>query len=121
MAAYRLPKIDDGSSVRLETIRDATIGAALAPLETVQAELQLLNQLLELSRVCNANALTDLSASAELAHSAAMIAQMNVRINTHYITGDDVDSIDSETKYCIEECEKTMHDLRVTYTERLGW
>jgi len=121
MAAYRLPKIDDGSSVRLETIRDATIGAALAPLETVQAALLLLNQLLELSRVCNANALTDLAASAELAHSAAMIAKMNVRINTHYITGDDVDSIDSETKYCIEECEKTMHDLRVTYTERLGW
>jgi len=121
MAAYRLPKIDDGLTERSEAIRGATIGAALAPLETVQAALLLLKQLLELSRVCNANALTDLAASGELAHSAAKIAQMNVRINTHYISGNDVDSIDRDTKYYIAECEKTMLDLHATYTERLGW
>ena len=102
-------------------IREATIGAALVPLETVQAAHNLLNDLLELSRCCNANALTDLAASGELAHSAAKIAQMNVKINTHYISGDDVDTIDYDTRKLIKDCEQIIIDLRVSYMERLGW
>ncbi len=121
MAAYRIPKNDDNSTERSNSIRKATIGAALAPLETVNAALQLLKQLLTLSSVCNANALTDLAASAELAQSAAYIAQMNVRINTQYINGDDVDSIDSETDNAIAVCNQTMLELRSIYMERLGW
>lgn len=121
MVAYRLPKDVEGSTTREDSIREATIGAALAPLETIQAALNLLKDLLELSRGCNANALTDLAASAELAHSAAKIAQMNVRINTQYISGDDVDSIDHDTNNIIGKCENTMQDLRSTYTERLSW
>ncbi len=91
MAAYRIPKTDEGSTDRSNAIREATIGAALVPLETIKSSLNLLQQLLELSSVCNANALTDLAASGELAYSAAKIAQMNVKINTQYISGDDVD------------------------------
>ena len=117
MGAYRIPKSDG----RSEAVREATIAAALAPLETIYAALKLLKQLLKLSSVCNANALTDLAASCELAQSAAIIAQMNVRINTHYISGVDVDRIDSETENAIVECDLTIHDLRATYTKRLGW
>ena len=77
--------------------------------------------LLKLSHHCNANALTDLAASAELAHSAAKIAQMNVKINTQYISGNDVDSIDHDTEIVIGKCDEKMLDLRSIYTERLGW
>ena len=121
MIAYRLPKGEDGSDSRSEAIRKATIGAALAPLETINASLDLMNDLLELSRNCNANALTDLAASAELAHSAAKIAELNVMINTQYINGDDVDMIDHDTKLAISECNELGLALRATYTERLGW
>ena len=121
MIAYRLPKGEDGSDSRSEAIREATIGAALAPLETINASLDLMNDLLELSRNCNANALTDLAASAELAHSAAKIAELNVMINTQYINGDDVDMIDHDTKLAISECDELGLALRATYTERLGW
>lgn len=121
MAAYRLPKDEEGSTTRSDSIREATIGAALVPLETMQAAHNLLNDLLELARVCNANALTDLAASGELAHSAAKIAQMNVKINTHYISGDDIDAIDHDARKSIEACEQTILDLHVSYTERLGW
>ena len=121
MIAYRLPKAEDGSDSRSEAIREATIGAALAPLETINASLDLMNDLLELSRNCNANALTDLAASAELAHSAAKIAELNVMINTQYINGDDVDMIDHDTKLAISECNELGLALRATYTERLGW
>ena len=121
MIAYRLPKGEDFSDSRSEAIRKATIGAALAPLETINASLDLMNDLLELSRNCNANALTDLAASAELAHSAAKIAELNVMINTQYINGDDVDMIDHDTKLAISECNELGLALRATYTERLGW
>ena len=121
MIAYRLPKAEDGSDSRSEAIRKATIGAALAPLETINASLDLMNDLIELSRNCNANALTDLAASAELAHSAAKIAELNVMINTQYINGDDVDMIDHDTKLAISECNELGLALRATYTERLGW
>lgn len=121
MVAYRMPKDVEGTTVRADFIREATIGAALAPLETLHAALALLKDLLELSHGCNANALTDLSASAELAHSAAKIAQMNIKINTQYISGDDVDSIDHDAMNTIEECRGIMNDLLSICTERLGW
>ncbi|MAQ57208.1 MAG: hypothetical protein CMA47_03205 [Euryarchaeota archaeon] len=120
MAAYRLPK-DDDSNIRSDSIRQATIGAALTPLEILRASHLLLNDLLKLSHHCNANALTDLAASAELAHSAAKIAQMNVKINTQYISGNDVDSIDHDTEIVIGKCDEKMLHLRSIYTERLGW
>ena len=37
MVAYRLPKDEDGSTTKSDSIREATIGAALVPLETIQA------------------------------------------------------------------------------------
>ena len=121
MASYRIPKGDGDSTERSDAIRKATIEAALAPLETVRASHELLKQLLVLSRVCNSNALTDLAASCELAQTAANIAQMNIRINTDYINGDDVDSIDSECENAISQCGEMMNELRAIYTERLGW
>ena len=121
MAAYRLPKDEGSINTRSEAIRNATIEAALAPLETIKSSLVLLMDLKELSHACNANALTDLAAAAELAHSAAKIAEFNVKINLDYLNGDDVDSINNETHNTIRDCENTMLDISTTYTNRLGW
>ena len=121
MAAYRLPKDEDGSTKRSDSIREATIGAALTPLETAQAAHSLLKQILVLCHGCNSNALTDLAASAELARTAAIIAQMNVRINTEYVSGNDVDAIEHDIDNVITDCEKIMSQLRATCMDRLGW
>ncbi len=119
IAAYRIPK--DDASNRTKSIREATIGAAIVPLETVQASLDLLNKILPFSTVCNANALTDLAAAGELSFSAAKIAQLNVRINTQYISGDDVDTIEKTTDNAIVKCEQTILELRNTCSKRLNW
>ena len=121
MDAYRLPKDQADSTMRTEAIREATIGAAIVPLQTVHASRDLLEKLLVLSKVCNANALTDLAASGELAHSAAKIAEMNVKINTHYISGNDVEQIDEDTRLSIIECNRLVSNVRATCIERLGW
>jgi len=121
MDAYRLPKDQADSTMRTEAIREATIGAAIVPLQTVHASRDLLEKLLVLSKVCNANALTDLAASGELAHSAAKIAEMNVKINTHYISGNDVEQIDEDARLSIIECNRLVSNVRATCIERLGW
>ena len=121
MDAYRLPKDQADSTMRAEAIREATIGAAIVPLQTVHASRDLLEKLLVLSKVCNANALTDLAASGELAHSAAKIAEMNVKINTHYISGNDVEQIDEDARLSIIECNRLVSNVRATCIERLGW
>lgn len=121
MDAYRLPKDQADSTMRAEAIREATIGAAIVPLQTVHASRDLLEKLLVLSKVCNANALTDLAAAGELAHSAAKIAEMNVKINTHYISGNDVEQIDEDARLSIIECNRLVSNVRATCIERLGW
>ncbi len=119
IAAYRIPK--DDSSNRTKSIREATIGAAIVPLETVQASLDLLDKILPFSSVCNANALTDLAAAGELSFSAAKIAQLNVRINIQYISGNDVDSIGKSTDNAIVKCEQSILELRSKCSKRLNW
>ena len=119
IAAYRIPK--DDSSNRTKSIREATIGAAIVPLETVQASLDLLDKILPFSSVCNANALTDLAAAGELSFSAAKIAQLNVRINIQYISGNDVDSIEKSTDNAIVKCEQSILELRSKCSKRLNW
>ena len=121
MDAYRLPKDQSDSTMRAEAIREATIGAAIVPLQTVHASQALLQRLLVLCKVCNANALTDLAASAELAHSAAKIAEMNIKINTHYISGNDVEQIDDDTRLSIIECNRLVSNVSAVCIERLGW
>ena len=92
MSAYRLPKeTEDEKKQRSEEIRNATIGAALAPLNTASSAQKLLSNLEKQSASCNPNALTDLASASEMALSAAKIASLNVRINLEYIEGEDVD------------------------------
>ena len=121
MAAYRIPKDEASRQSRAQAIREATIGAARVPLETLLSSSELIDQLLVLSRACNKNALTDLASSAELAHTAAKMAEINVRVNTDYLEGEDVNEIEHSANEAMGQCNAALEDVRASVRSRLGW
>ena len=122
MSAYRLPKeTEDEKKQRSEEIRNATIGAALAPLNTASSAQKLLSNLEKQSAACNPNALTDLASASEMALSAAMIASLNVRINLEYIEGEDVDLLTSKINTAVEQCKKSANIVELMVNKRLDW
>ena len=122
MSAYRLPKeTEDEKKQRSEEIRNATIGAALAPLNTATSAQKLLSNLEKQSASCNPNALTDLASASEMALSAAKIASLNVRINLEYIEGEDVDLLTSKINTAVERCKKSANIVELMVNKRLDW
>ena len=122
MSAYRLPRKTDEQKVeRKKLIRDATIGAAEAPLATASSAMELLSSLEGLCASCNANALTDLASASELSLSAVKIAAMNVRINLDFIEGDDVDRLASQIEKVIQKSTSYADAITLKVNERLGW
>ena len=122
MSAYRLPKqTDDEKKQRSEEIRNATIGAALAPLNTASSAQKLLSNLEKQSASCNPNALTDLASASEMALSAAKIASLNVRINLEYIEGEDVDLLTSKINKAVAESIKSANIVALMVNQRLEW
>tara|TARA_B100000902_G_scaffold16209_2_gene19360 strand:- start:153 stop:773 length:621 start_codon:yes stop_codon:yes gene_type:complete len=122
MSAYRLPRETDEQKVeRKQSIRDATIGAAEAPLATASCAMELLSSLEELCVSCNANALTDLASASELSLSAVKIAAMNVRINLDFIEGDDVVRLSSEIDKIVLKSISSAEAIFLKVNERLDW
>ncbi len=122
MSAYRLPKGDETEKkYRAESIREATIGAAKAPLETATEALDLLSDIEEFSNSCNSNALTDLASAAELSNSAIIIASMNVRINLDFVEGEDVDEISTRLDDVVRKSSSYLAKIKSKVFERLGW
>ena len=122
MSAYRLPKeTEDEKKQRSEEIRNATIGAALAPLNTASSAQKLLSNLEKQSAACNPNALTDLASASEMALSAAKIASLNVRINLEYIEGEDVDLLTSKINTAVERCKNSANIVELMVNKRLDW
>ena len=122
MSAYRLPRETDEQKVeRKKLIRDATIGAAEAPLATASSAMELLSSLVGLCVSCNSNALTDLASASELSLSAVKIAAMNVRINLDFIEGDDVDRLASQIEKVIQKSTSYADAITLKVNERLGW
>ena len=122
MSAYRLPKeTEEEKKQRSEEIRNATIGAALAPLNTASSAQKLLSNLEKQSASCNPNALTDLASASEMALSAAKIASLNVRINLEYIEGEDVDLLTSKINTAVEQSIKSANIVALMVNKRLEW
>ena len=122
MSAYRLPKeTEDEKKQRSEEIRNATIGAALAPLNTASSAQKLLSNLEKQSAACNPNALTDLASASEMALSAVKIASLNVKINLEYIEGEDVALLTSKINTAVEQSIKSANIVSTTVNERLEW
>jgi len=122
MSAYRLPReTEEEKEIRKKSIRDATIGAAEAPLATASSARRLLSSLERLCESCNENALTDLASSSELCLSAVKIAAMNVRINLDFIDGDDVDRLSSQIDKVVQQSTTSAEAITLKVNERLGW
>ena len=122
MSAYRLPReTEEEKEIRKKSIRDATIGAAEAPLATASSARRLLSSLERLCESCNENALTDLASSSELCLSAVKIAAMNVRINLDFIDGDDVDRLSSQIDKVVQQSTTSSEAITLKVNERLGW
>ena len=122
MSSYRLPRdSDEQKALRKKSIRDATMGAAEAPLATASCALELLSSLEGLCVSCNANALTDLASASELSLSAVKIAAMNVRINLEFIEGDDVDRLSSKIDKVVNKSTESAEAISLKVNERLGW
>ena len=122
MSAYRLPKATEiEKKQRSEEVRKATIGAALAPLNTASSAQKLLSNLEKQCASCNPNALTDLASASEMALSAAKIASLNVRINLEYIQGEDVALLNSKIEKAVEGAIKSANNVALTVNQRLEW
>ena len=122
MSAYRLPKATEiEKNQRSEEIRNATIGAALAPLNTASSAQKLLSNLEKQCASCNPNALTDLASASEMALSATKIASLNVRINLEYIQGEDVALLNSKIEKAIKAAIKSANIVAQTVNQRLEW
>jgi|TARA_B100001105_G_scaffold204509_1_gene168303 formiminotetrahydrofolate cyclodeaminase len=82
MLAFRMPKTtDEELSQRRSAIAKGYLKASKVPLETAETGVVLLQGIAEFASNCNANAITDLAAAAQLAHSSVSIAALNVKIN----------------------------------------
>ena len=46
---------------------------------------------------------------------------MNVRINTEYLEGEDVDEIEHNTNETIGRCDAALEKVRSSCISRLGW
>ena len=121
--SYNLPRDNDSQkSIRAEAIVSSTINAALVPLKIMRASSDFLQSIIGLSKTGNANALTDLLASSELAHASSRIASYNVKINL-----DSLDNTD-EKKNISQEMEKLQKAslassciIESNILERLKW
>ena len=121
--SYNLPRDNESQkSIRAEAIVSSTIKAALVPLKIMRASSDFLQSIIGLSKTGNANALTDLLASSELAHASSRIASYNVKIN--------LDSLDDteEKKNISQEMETLQKSsfasssiIESTVLERLRW
>ena len=122
MSAYRLPKATEiEKNQRSEEIRNATIGAALAPLNTASSAQKLLSNLEKQCASCNPNALTDRASASEMALSATKIASLNVRINLEYIQGEDVALLNSKIEKTVKAATKSANIVAQTVNQRLEW
>lgn len=122
MDAYRMPKDSDTEKeARMESIKSATIGAALSPMAIVEESLGLIRSIAELAKFGNSNALTDLYSSAEMARTAAVIASLNVRINLDSVSEEESSELSSRLSILIDELNSEYISILDVINKRLGW
>ena len=123
MNSYRLPKdTDELKETRKEAIFDSTINAASVPLEIMHEASNLLNDIINLAKFGNLNALTDLLGSAELAYSSSKIASLNVRINLDSInSGDQKEDLEAQVLELTLLTKERYEIINKIIMERLQW
>ena len=122
MSSYRLPKdTDELKETRKEAIFDSTINLSV-PLEIMHEAYNLLNDIINLAKFGNLNALTDLLGSAELAYSSSKIASLNVRINLDSInSGDQKEDLKAQVLELTLLTKERYEIINKIIMERLQW
>ncbi len=117
MDAMRLPKkTDEEIAIRNAELEKCTQAAINAPLETLQLSVQAAELAARISRVGNANALSDAGVAALNAISAAKAAYYNIRINITGITDEaykqnTLAEAENLIHKCQEICDGVERDL----------
>jgi|TARA_B110000444_G_scaffold82031_1_gene77531 formiminotetrahydrofolate cyclodeaminase len=120
MDAYRLPKSNEMEiKQRKEMILAATIGAASTPSLIALEGEKLLSKLPHLAEFGNANAITDLAASAELAYTAVYIASLNVKINVDSLDNEELSKIQEITLLVLAESKVLLDEIRNIVSRRM--
>lgn len=114
MSAYKLPRdTDEEISNRRLAIQNATLKAAMVPMETANRAYELLELLPTLARTGNANAVTDVGVAGLLISAACKGALFNVEINVsslpNEIGGEMRDQLDEMRNKCRDMARDVMH------------
>ena len=114
MSAYKLPRdTDEEISNRRLAIQNATLKAAMVPMETANRAYELLELLPTLARTGNANAVTDVGVAGLLISAACKGALFNVEINVsslpNEVGGDLRSQLDELRNNCRDMARDVMH------------
>ena len=118
--AFRMPKTNDEELLqRRSAIAKGYLKASEVPLETAEIGVVLLQEIAEFATNCNANAITDLAAAAQLSRSSVSIAALNVKINLNSLDnsfGTDFKDEVSEMSVMIEglEADAEGHEGKIS-------
>ena len=108
MSAYKLPRdTDEEISNRRLAIQNATLKAAMVPMETANRAYELLELLPTLARTGNANAVTDVGVAGLLISAACKGALFNVEINVSSLPNE----IGGEMRYQLDEMRNKCRDM----------
>lgn len=109
--AFRMPKTTDEEFLqRRSAIGKGYLKASEVPLETAETGVALLQEIEEFATNCNANAITDLAAASQLAHSSISIAALNVKINLNSLD----DSFGADFKDEVSDMSVMIEGLEAT-------
>ena len=121
MGSFGLPKsTEEEKQQRRLAIRAATLRAAEVPYETATLALNLLNNLPELARHGNANAVTDVGVAGLLASAAAKGAVFNVEINLSGLPDDYGVDMRKELDELKEEIRLKSREVMDAVRERMS-
>lgn len=121
MASFGLPKSSEQEKQeRRLAIRAATLRAAEVPYETARLALNLLNNLPELARYGNGNAVTDVGVAGLLASAAAKGAVFNVEINLSGLSEDYGVEMRKELDELKEEIRLRSREVMDAVRERMS-
>ncbi|RAH13640.1 MAG: methenyltetrahydrofolate cyclohydrolase [Methanobacteriota archaeon] len=120
MKSWKLPKNNkEEEELRKEKIEEASLNAALAPLEIAIKSAEILELLPELAEKGNPNAITDVAVAALLSHASSRGALYNVRINLLDLERPDLNKkinkintqIDSNLEKTLSIVEKSLNSV----------
>ena len=120
MDSFKLPKqSDEEIESRRSAIRNATLQAAVVPLETARLAHNLLKHLPDLAKFGNANAVSDVGVAGLLASAACKGALFNVEINITSLPDDMSTTLRKDMEELRIRCRDKSREIMHRVNDRL--